>query len=186
MGPKISVDSATLMNKGLECIEAQLLFGVSPEAIEVLIHPQSIVHSLVEYLDGSMLAQLGNPDMRTPIAHALAWPQRIESGVESLNLARLGALEFESPDLAKFPCLALAIAAGRRGGTAPAILNAANEVAVAEFLGGRLNFSAIPRVIETVLERCAAATVTGLEDILEIDRVARVLALNLIQGGISL
>jgi 1-deoxy-D-xylulose-5-phosphate reductoisomerase len=186
MGPKISVDSATLMNKGLECIEAQLLFGVSPEAIEVLIHPQSIVHSLVEYLDGSMLAQLGNPDMRTPIAHALAWPQRIESGVESLNLARLGALEFELPDLAKFPCLALAIAAGRRGGTAPAILNAANEVAVAEFLGGRLNFSAIPRVIETVLERCAAATVTGLEDILEIDRVARVLALNLIQGGISL
>jgi len=185
MGPKISVDSATLMNKGLECIEAQLLFGMAPEAIEVLIHPQSIVHSLVEYLDGSMLAQLGNPDMRTPIAHALAWPQRLESGVESLDLARLGALEFERPDLAKFRCLALAVAAGRRGGTAPAILNAANEVAVAEFLGGRLNFSAIPRVIETVMERYAAAAVTGLEDILEVDRAARALALTLIQGGIS-
>ena len=176
MGRKISVDSATLMNKGLELIEAQLLFGLPHGAVEVLVHPESIVHSLVEYADGSMLAQLGNPDMRTPIAHALAWPERIESGVESLDLVRQGALRFEAPDRVKFRCLALAEEAARSGGTAPAILNAANEAAVAAFLGGRLNFTSIATVIERVLERLTPTTVTGLEDVFEADRHARALA----------
>src|SRR5260221_717036 len=129
MGRKISVDSATMMNKGLEMIEARWLFGVTREQIEVLIHPESIVHSMVEYLDGSVLAQLGNPDMRTPIAQALAWPQRIDAGVARLDLAQIGRLDFEPPDRARFPCLGLAYAALRAGGTAPALLNAANEVA---------------------------------------------------------
>ena len=134
MGRKISVDSATLMNKGLELIEACLLFGLPPAQVEVVVHPQSIVHSLVEYIDGSMLAQLGNPDMRTPIAHALGWPERIASGVESLDILRAARLEFEAPDLERFPCLALAARAAEAGGTAPAVLNAANEVAVEAFL----------------------------------------------------
>ena len=183
MGRKISVDSATLMNKGLELIEAQLLFGLPPGAVEVLVHPESIVHSLVEYADGSTLAQLSNPDMRTPIAHALAWPERIESGVESLDLVRLGALRFEAPDRVKFRCLVLAEAAARQGGTAPAILNAANEAAVAAFLGGRLNFTSIAAVIERVLERLAPAEVAGLEDVFEADRAARALAASLIGAG---
>jgi 1-deoxy-D-xylulose-5-phosphate reductoisomerase len=173
MGRKISVDSATLMNKGLELIEAQLLFGLPPGRIEILVHPESIVHSLVEYVDGSTLAQLGNPDMRTPIAQALAWPERIDSGVESLDLVRLGALRFEAPDRARFPCLGLAEAAARSGGTAPAVLNAANEVAVGAFLEGRLNFSSIATVIERVLERVSPAPVTGLEDVLAADAAAR-------------
>ena len=176
MGPKISVDSATLMNKGLELIEAQLLFGLAPGSVEVVVHPESIVHSLVEYTDGSTLAQLGNPDMRTPIAHALAWPERIESGVESLDLVRQGVLRFEAPDRVKFRCLALAEGAARCGGTTPAILNAANEVAVAAFLGGRLNFTSIATVIERVLERLTAAEVASLEDVLGADAHARRLA----------
>ena len=176
MGRKISVDSATLMNKGLELIEAQLLFGLAAGSVEVVVHPESIVHSLVEYTDGSTLAQLGNPDMRTPIAHALAWPERIESGVESLDLVRQGVLRFEAPDRVKFRCLALAEGAARCGGTTPAILNAANEVAVAAFLGGRLNFTSIATVIERVLERLTAAEVVGLEDVLGADAHARRLA----------
>jgi 1-deoxy-D-xylulose-5-phosphate reductoisomerase len=186
MGRKISVDSATLMNKGLELIEAELLFGLPHGAVEVVVHPESIVHSLVEYADGSTLAQLGNPDMRTPIAHALAWPERIESGVESLDLLRLGTLRFEAPDRTKFPCLALAEAAARSGGTAPASLNAANEVAVAAFLEGRLNFTAIAAVIERVLERQPARRATTLDDILAADADARREAASFIgaRGGV--
>jgi 1-deoxy-D-xylulose-5-phosphate reductoisomerase len=173
MGRKISVDSATMMNKGLEVIEAHWLFGAAPDRIEVVIHPQSVVHSLVEYVDGSVLAQLGNPDMRTPIAHALAWPGRLESGVDSLNLAHVARLDFEAPDSNRFPCLALAFAALRRGGAAPAVLNAANEVAVEAFLARRLRFTAIPRVIETVLEQVTAAQPQDLESLLALDASAR-------------
>ncbi len=151
MGRKISVDSATMMNKGLELIEAHLLFGLAPDSIDILVHPQSIIHSLVEYLDGSMLAQLGNPDMRTPIAHALAYPERIESGVASLDLAALARLEFEPPDPLRFPCLRLAREALAGGGAGPCVLNAANEVAVAAFLDGAIGFTAIASVNERVL-----------------------------------
>lgn len=178
MGRKISVDSATLMNKGLELIEASVLFGLPPERIEIVIHPQSIVHSLVEYLDGSMLAQLGSPDMRTPIAQALAWPQRIDSGVQSLDLIKVGKLEFRAPDVARFPCLALAPAAIRQGGLMPAILNAANEVAVQAFLEGRLNFLDIPAVIETVMNDVNGGPVTDLETVLDADARAREAALR--------
>jgi 1-deoxy-D-xylulose-5-phosphate reductoisomerase len=150
MGRKISVDSATLMNKGLEFIEACWLFDARPDQIEVLVHPQSIIHSLVQYVDGSTLAQLGNPDMRTPIAHALAWPERIPAGVARLDLTR-HVLDFQAPDEARFPCLRLAREAMEAGGTAPAILNAANEVAVAAFLDRQISFRAIPGVIERVL-----------------------------------
>jgi 1-deoxy-D-xylulose-5-phosphate reductoisomerase len=173
MGRKISVDSATLMNKGLELIEACWLFGLDADEVEIVVHPQSVVHSLVEYVDGSVLAQLGNPDMRTPIAHALAWPQRCESGVESLDLVRLGRMTFEAPDLGRFPCLALAQRAARAGGSAPTILNAANEAAVHAFLEGRLNFTAIPVVIEGVLNRVASGPVRSLDAILSADAVAR-------------
>jgi len=173
MGRKISVDSATLMNKGLELIEAQLLFGLPPGGVEVVVHPQSIVHSLVEYVDGSTLAQLGNPDMRTPIAHALAWPERIESGVTPLDMLALGRLEFEAPDRERFRALPLAEQAARAGGTAPAILNAANEVAVEAFLQGALNFSGIPMVIEDVLGQLTATRVQDLEDVLGADASAR-------------
>ncbi len=173
MGSKISVDSATLMNKGLELIEACWLFGVAPEMVEVVVHPQSIVHSMVEYDDGSVLAQLGNPDMRTPIAHALGWPDRLQSGVKSLDLVGLGSLTFEAPDLQRFPCLRLAREAATTGGTAPAVLNAANEAAVAAFLGRRLNFTGIARVIEQVLQRHQAKRVTSLEAALEADAWAR-------------
>lgn len=161
MGRKISVDSATLMNKGLELIEACLLFDLPPAQVEVVVHPQSIVHSLVEYCDGSMLAQLGNPDMRTPIAHALGWPERIASGVESLDIIRAGRLEFEAPDLERFPCLQLARAAAEAGGTAPAVLNAANEVAVSAFLNGQLAFAEIPGVIGEVLARHSERSATS-------------------------
>ena len=173
MGRKISVDSATMMNKGLEVIEARWLFDVPPERIEVVIHPESVVHSLVEYVDGSVIAQLGNPDMRTPIAYALGHPERIEAGVEFLDLARIGALRFEHPDLERFPCLKLAYGALAAGGTAPTVLNAANEVAVEQFLAGSLGFRQIPQLIEAVLGGVARAAVTGLEDVLAADRAAR-------------
>jgi 1-deoxy-D-xylulose-5-phosphate reductoisomerase len=173
MGRKISVDSATMMNKGLEVIEARWLFEVGPERIEVLIHPQSIVHSLVEYVDGSVIAQLSNPDMRVPIAHALAYPQRIASGARPLDLAAINDLSFHRPDHQRFPCLPLAYAALRAGGSAPAALNAANEVAVQAFLAGRLPFTAIPRVIEATLESMAVTKAETLAEILEADGLAR-------------
>ena len=173
MGRKISVDSATMMNKGLEVIEAHWLFGLDPAHIEVVIHAQSIVHSLVEYVDGSMLAQLSNPDMRVPIAHALGFPERIDSGARALDLGAIGSLSFEKPDAARFPCLGLAYAALRAGGTAPAVLNAANEVAVEAFLGGRLRYTAIARVIEEVLERVARGPAEELAAVLDADARAR-------------
>ena len=173
MGRKISVDSATLMNKGLEVIEARWLFNAHPDQIEVVVHPQSIVHSMVAYRDGSVLAQMGTPDMRTPIAHALAWPQRIEAGVERLNLARMNDLSFEQPDLARFPCLGLAFQAMRSGASAPVTLNAANEVAVDAFLDGKIGFERIARLVEDVMERTAVTGVQNLDDVLEHDRQAR-------------
>jgi 1-deoxy-D-xylulose-5-phosphate reductoisomerase len=182
MGRKISVDSATLMNKGLELIEACLLFGMEPARVEVVVHPQSIVHSMVEYVDGSILAQLGNPDMRTPIAHALGWPDRIASGVQSLDLVAAARLDFEAPDLDRFPALRLARAAAESGGTAPAALNAANEVAVAAFLEGRLRFPGIPHLIEAVLERHQNRPATALPAVLEADRWARGVAQSMLAG----
>jgi 1-deoxy-D-xylulose-5-phosphate reductoisomerase len=173
MGRKISVDSATMMNKGLEVIEARWLFDVEPERIEVLIHPQSIVHSMVEYDDGSTIAQLSNPDMRVPIAHALAWPERIDSGAKALDLAAIRSLSFEKPDLGRFPCLGLAYQALRAGGTASAILNAANEVAVEAFLGRRLPFTGIAGVIAGTLDAVAARAADDLESVLQSDREAR-------------
>jgi 1-deoxy-D-xylulose-5-phosphate reductoisomerase len=173
MGRKISVDSATLMNKGLELIEACLLFDLPHTQVDVVVHPQSIVHSFVEYLDGSMLAQLGNPDMRTPIAHALGWPDRLPSGVESLDLIQVARLEFEPPDLERFPCLRLARAVAERGQTAPAVLNAANEVAVEAFLQGKLAFMDIPNVIELVLSQHDIMPVASLQDVLRADEAAR-------------
>lgn len=173
MGRKISVDSATLMNKGLEVIEASYLFHAGPEQIRVVIHPQSIVHSFVEYVDGSVLAQLGNPDMRTPIAHALAFPERIEAGVQSLDLCAVASLGFEAPDLERFPCLGLAFRALEAGGSTPAILNAANEVAVASFLAGRLPFTRIATLVEEVLERVPGSAVRNLDDVIGADAAAR-------------
>ena len=181
MGRKISVDSATLMNKGLEVIEATLLFALPETQVDVVVHPQSVVHSLVEYADGSLLAQLGAPDMRTPIAQALAWPERFASGVESLDLVKMGPLAFEPPDHEKFPSLGLARAAARAGGTAPAILNAANEVAVQAFLERRLNFAGIATVIDRVLQRLATTPVQALDDVLNADATARRLARHLIE-----
>jgi 1-deoxy-D-xylulose-5-phosphate reductoisomerase len=180
MGRKISVDSATMMNKGLEMIEAHWLFGVAPAEIEILIHPESIVHSLVEYDDGSVLAQLGNPDMRTPIAHALAWPERIDAGVTPLDLAQIGALHFAAPEPERFPCLELASAALASGGTAPATLSAANEVAVAAFLERGIGFLGIADVCAEALGRLPARPVITLEDALEADRAGRSLALGLL------
>lgn len=176
MGRKISVDSATMMNKGLEVIEARWLFDAAPEAIEVLVHPQSLVHSLVEYVDGSTLAQLGLPDMRTAIGYGLAWPERIDSGVAALDLAAIGRLDFEPPDEAAFPCLALARQALRHGPAATTALNAANEIAVAAFLQGRLGFLGIPAVLEQVLDRLHAAPGGNLEALLAVDASARRLA----------
>jgi len=173
MGRKISVDSATMMNKALEIIEAHWLFGAPAAQIDVLVHPQSVVHSMVEYEDGSVLAQLGNPDMRTPIAHALAHPDRIGAGVAALDLARIGTLSFEPPDFERFRALRLSYEVLRAAGDAPATFNAANEVAVAAFLGGRLGFTAITDVIEATLERLPAAAVTSLGDVLEADARAR-------------
>jgi 1-deoxy-D-xylulose-5-phosphate reductoisomerase len=182
MGRKISVDCATLMNKGLELIEACLLFGLAPTQVEILVHPQSIVHSLVEYADGSLLAQLGTPDMRTPIAHALTWPERIDAGVQSLDLLRVGRLDFRPPDTDKFRCLALAQAAARAGGLHPVVLNAANEVAVEAFLERRLNFPGIAAVIEAVVERSTGGAIGALEDILAADTESRVRARERIVG----
>ena len=176
MGRKISVDSATMMNKGLEVIEAHWLFQVEPARIEVVIHPESVIHSLVEYIDGSVIAQLGNPDMRIPIAHALGYPERIAAGAEFLDLARIGALHFEAPDLERFPCLKLAYAALEAGGSAPTALNAANEIAVESFLSGRLRFTQIPVLIESVLETLPLRTIETLEDVLAADREARACA----------
>jgi 1-deoxy-D-xylulose-5-phosphate reductoisomerase len=173
MGRKISVDSATMMNKGLEIIEACRLFGVDPGRVRVVVHPESIVHSLVEYRDGSVLAQLGNPDMRTPIAHALAWPERILSGVRPLDLAAIGQLSFRPAEPERFPCLALAIAAAEAGGGAPIVLNAANEAAVAAFLDGEIRFTAIPAVIDAVLAQYAGPDPDDLESILALDAQAR-------------
>jgi 1-deoxy-D-xylulose-5-phosphate reductoisomerase len=173
MGRKISVDSATMMNKALEIIEAHWLFDVPPDRIEVVVHPQSVVHSMVEYTDGSVIAQLGHPDMRTPIAQALAYPDRIEAGVPPLDFGRLGALTFESPDFGRFRALALAYEVLAAGGTAPAVFNAANEVAVAAFLRGELSFVRITEVIEAALARVPASTAATVGDVLEADGRAR-------------
>jgi 1-deoxy-D-xylulose-5-phosphate reductoisomerase len=176
MGRKISVDSASMMNKGLELIEACWLFDAKPAQVEVVIHPQSVIHSLVDYVDGSVLAQLGNPDMRTPIAHALAWPQRIDSGVAPLDLFAVARLDFQRPDEQRFPCLRLARQAAEVGGSAPALLNAANEIAVAAFLERRIRFPEIARIIDEVLNLEAAVAVESLDAVLAADARARVLA----------
>jgi len=173
MGRKISVDSATLMNKGLEVIEAHYLFGARHDQIDVVIHPQSVVHSMVEYFDGSVIAQLGNPDMRTPIAHALAYPERIDAGVQSLDLLSAGKLEFEAPDMERFPCLRLAYDALRSGGSSPVYLNAANEVAVDKFLNGELTFNGIAAVVAKVLQGLGPAPVGSIEEIIAADQLAR-------------
>jgi len=185
MGRKISVDSATMMNKGLEVIEACWLFGATPENIQVVIHPQSVIHSLVAYDDGSVLAQLGNPDMRTPIAHAMAWPQRISSGVQSLDLFDVAHLDFERPDLARFPCLRLAYQAIEQGGTAPAVLNAANEVAVEAFLTGKMSFTKIPRLIEKTLARVSCVAADSLTAVLDADQNTRQVAVELLEAGLQ-
>ena len=176
MGRKISVDSASMMNKGLEVIEAHWLFNASADDIQVVVHPQSVIHSLVQYVDGSVLAQLGNPDMRTPIAYALAYPERIDSGVAPLDLFQIARLDFSAPDFARFPCLALAYQALRAGGTAPALLNAANEEAVAAFLERRISFLDIPRLIEAVLGKITSTQVGALQDVLDADASARTAA----------
>ena len=173
MGRKISVDSASMMNKGLEVIEAHWLFNAGADDIQVVIHPQSVIHSLVEYVDGSVLAQLGNPDMRTPIAYGLAYPERIDAGVAPLDLFKVATLNFVAPDFERFPCLALAYQALRAAGTAPAVLNAANEVAVAAFLDKQISFLAIPRIIGTVLDALPVGTVGSLDDVLGADAEAR-------------
>jgi 1-deoxy-D-xylulose-5-phosphate reductoisomerase len=184
MGPKISVDSATLMNKGLEVIEAHHLFGLAPARIDVLVHPQSLVHSLVEFVDGSTLAQLGLPDMRTALAVSLGWPDRIESGVGGLDLvAQGGRLDFEAPDHAAFPCLSLAYRALAAGGAAPAVLSAANEIAVDAFLNRRIGFVDIPRLVEVALERDGTGATTSLEVLLEADRATRALVTGLIRDA---
>lgn len=182
MGRKISVDSATMMNKGLEVIEAHWLFGAPADQIEVVIHPQSVIHSMVSYVDGSVLAQLGNPDMRTPIAHALAWPERIASGVDQLDLTRMGGLQFERPDFVRFPCLALAFDALRAGGTAPALLNAANEVAVQAFLEQRIGFRQIDRVIAHVMDAVPHGAASSIEAVMAQDAAARAAAQTYITG----
>ena len=173
MGQKISVDSATMMNKGLELIEACWLFDARPEQVEVVIHPQSVIHSLVDYVDGSVLAQLGNPDMRTPIAHAMAWPERITSGVAPLDLWALARMDFIAPDLQRFACLRLAIESAQAGGVAPIVLNAANEVAVAAFLNERIRFTHIPQLIEDVLSTDIPGRIDTLESIVAVDQHAR-------------
>ncbi|MGO2147243.1 1-deoxy-D-xylulose-5-phosphate reductoisomerase [Halomonas sp.] len=173
MGRKISVDSATMMNKGLELIEACWLFDATPEQIQVVVHPQSVIHSMAAYIDGSVIAQLGNPDMRIPIAYGLAWPERIEAGVEALDLFQIAQLDFEAPDEARFPCLRLAREAIQKGGAAPAILNAANEVAVEAFLAERLSFGEIANVVEEVVSQPYAGSADTIENILAADHWAR-------------
>jgi len=174
MGRKISVDSATMMNKGLEVIEARWLFGLGADRIQVVVHPQSVIHSMVQYVDGSVLAQMGNPDMRTPIAHALAWPDRTDAGVAPLDLFEVARLDFEAPDFERFPCLRLAFEALRGGGDLPAVLNAANEIAVQAFLEERIPFTGIPRLIERALERhTASAPGQSIGDLIMIDEEVR-------------
>ena len=180
MGRKISVDSATLMNKGLEVIEARYLFGVPAARIEVVVHPQSVIHSLVDYVDGSVLAQLGNPDMRTALAYGLAWPERIDSGVSPLDLAALARFDFEAPDLAAFPCLGLAFRVLEAGGSAPAILNAANEIAVSAFLQGRLGFLGIPDLIQACLDALPGGPAGDLAQRMDTDAAARRMAHSLV------
>lgn len=180
MGAKISVDSATMMNKGLEIIEAQHLFDLGPERIDVLVHPQSVIHSMVAYVDGSVLAQLGQPDMRTPIAYTLAWPERMVAPVARLDLAAVGLLTFEEPDPARFPALRLAREALQAGGSAPTILNAANEVAVRAFLEGNIGFLDIARVVEDALLGLPTSPLLSLEDVWSVDREARAIACGLI------
>jgi len=186
MGRKISVDSATMMNKGLEVIEACWLFNTSPDLIQVVIHPQSIIHSMVAYNDGSVLSQMGNPDMRTPIAHAMAWPERIESGVEPLDIFEVAKLEFEKPDFSRFPCLAMAYESLRIGGTATTVLNAANEIAVDAFLNEKLSFTKIASVIEKTLESVSVQEIIDLDIVLEADKQARLMAADyVLQLGVS-
>ena len=180
MGKKISVDSATLMNKGLELIEACLLFDVTYDQIDIVVHPQSIIHSLVQYVDGSVLAQMGNPDMRTPIAHALAWPKRINSGVSDLNLAEIAKLDFEEPDLVNFPCLGLAYEAARVGLDAPVVLNASNEVAVQAFLDGRIGFTHIAQVVADTMARAIFKEPDSLSGVQESDKEARATSAEII------
>jgi 1-deoxy-D-xylulose-5-phosphate reductoisomerase len=182
MGRKISVDSATMMNKGLEVIEACWLYAMPAHDVQVIVHPQSVVHSMVQYQDGSVLAQLGKPDMRTPIAHCLAWPERIDAGVGALDIFAVGRLDFEPPDLQRFPCLRLAQDAWRQGGTASAILNAANEVAVQAFLDGELGYSGIPGIIETTLEKLTPGDADSIQHILDDDARARDCAAALVAG----
>jgi 1-deoxy-D-xylulose-5-phosphate reductoisomerase len=183
MGRKISVDSATLMNKGLEVIEARWLFNARPDQIEVIIHPQSIVHSMVAYRDGSVLAQLGMPDMRTPIACALAWPGRIEAGVKRLNLTDVHRLEFYPPDLDSFPGLGLAFKVLQAGGSAPVIFNAANEIAVEAFLQERIGFLQIPSIVSAALDACETGRIDSLHEVLEYDRLARVATSKIVQSA---
>ena len=181
MGRKISVDSATMMNKGLELIEACWLFNTTADQIQVVLHPQSVIHSLVQYTDGSVLAQLGNPDMRTPIAHGLAWPERMKSGVASLDLFDIARLDFEEPDMERFPCLRLASEAMCRGGTATAILNAANEIAVAEFLAGKVRYTDIPKIVESTLTNISVVEAASLAGVLTADKDARQYATAAVQ-----
>lgn len=184
MGRKISVDSASLMNKGLELIEACWIFDLAPAQVEVVVHPQSIIHSMVQYLDGSVLAQMGNPDMRTPIAYGLGWPERLESGVAPLDLIATARLDFEPPDEGRFPCLRLAREAVDAGGTAMAICNAANEVAVAAFLDERIRFTAIPLIIEQTLEKMPILEPTSLAIVEEADTEARRIAAEQLESGL--
>jgi len=174
-----------MMNKGLEVIEACWLFNTTPEQIQVVIHPQSVVHSMVSYDDGSVLAQLGNPDMRTPIAHAMAWPERMTSGVAALDLFAVAQLDFEKPDMERFPCLRLAYSAGETGGTAPAILNAANEIAVQNFLDGKIRFTEIPKIISQTMQQTPIESGATLEAILAADCSARETALALVSGDMK-
>jgi 1-deoxy-D-xylulose-5-phosphate reductoisomerase len=180
MGKKISVDSATMMNKGLEMIEACLLFNMSPDQIQVVIHPQSVIHSMVDYVDGTVLAQMGNPDMRIPIAHAMAWPERFDSGAKPLNIFDVGRMDFEEPNLVRFPCLRLAYKAINAGGTMPTVLNAANEIAVEAFLDRRVKFTDIPVIIERCMDNIAVAVADTLSVILDHDQQARTVAQQII------
>lgn len=182
MGKKISVDSATMMNKGLEMIEACLLFNMNSEQIQVVIHPQSVIHSMVDYIDGTVLAQMGNPDMRIPIAHALAWPDRFDSGATPLNIFNVRRMDFEEPDLERFPCLRLAYKAIAAGGTLPTVLNAANEVAVDAFLNRKIGFTDIPVIIERCMDAVEIRAAESLEIILDEDKNARILSNQLIKG----
>jgi len=183
MGPKISVDSATMMNKGLELIEACWLFGVSPDDVEIVLHPQSIIHSMVQYVDGSVIAQMGNPDMRTPIAYGMAWPERLSSGVADLDFFSIGSLGFSKPDAERYPALAIAANAFTIGGTIPAVMNAANEVAVQAFLDGHIAFVQITEIVKATVDAASHEDVVSIEQLLEVDRQARIKAQSLFELG---